>query len=98
MSDALEPEETFDNLYAYPNPVYPNYEGYITIKGIMDDTEVRILDAGGNLVAVLEGTGGIAVWDGKNVNGDRVASGVYTAMCNTKSGKGHGVVKILMLN
>lgn len=98
MSDALEPEETFDNLYAYPNPVYPNYEGYITIKGIMDNTEVRILDAGGNLVAILEGTGGIAVWDGKNVNGDRVASGVYTAMCNTKSGKGHGVVKILMLN
>ena len=98
MSDALEAEETFDNLYAYPNPVYPTYEGYITIKGLMSDSEVRILDAGGNLVAIIQGTGGSAVWDGTNVHGDRVASGIYTAVCNTKLGNGHGVAKILILN
>ncbi len=98
MSDAVAPMETFDNLYAYPNPVYPTYQGYITIRGMMEDSEVRIIDASGNLVKTLQGNGGSAVWDGTNVHGDRVASGIYTAVCNTKLGNGHGVAKILILN
>ena len=98
MSDATKPEETFDNLYVYPNPVYPTYKGYITIKGVMSNTLVRILDANGNLVKLIESTGGSAIWDGTNVNGDRVASGVYTAICNTTSGKNHSSTKILIMN
>ena len=98
MSDATEPEENFSNIYAYPNPVRPEYQGVITIRGLMDNTEIRIVDASGNLVQIIQGTGGSAVWDGKNTQGQRVASGVYTALCNTKSGKGHGTVKILIIN
>lgn len=98
MSDAIEPEENFNNLYAYPNPVHPTYRGHITIKGLMVDTQVRILDSAGNLVKILEGQGGAAVWDGNNARGQRVASGVYTAVCNTKSGENHNSVKILIMN
>lgn len=96
MSDATMPHESFDQLYAYPNPVRPSYEGYITITGMMSDTEVRILDAAGHLVKLLTATGGSAVWDGTNAHGHRVASGVYTALCNTPSG--HGTTKILIMN
>ena len=98
MSDATQSEDSFDNLYVYPNPVHPNYQGYITFKGMMDDTEVRIVDASGNLVKIIQSTGGSAVWDATNASGQRVASGVYTALCNTKSGKGHGAVKVLIMN
>ena len=98
QSDAAEPESDFNSLYAYPNPVHPNYKGYITIKGLMDNTEVRITDAEGNLVKTLQGNGGLAVWDGTNTVGRRVASGVYTAICNTQDGAGHGTVKILIMN
>lgn len=98
MSDAVNPEDNFDNLYAYPNPVHPNYHGYITIKGLMDNSEVRITDANGNLVKLLQGNGGEAVWDGTNTVGKRVASGIYTAICNTKDGSGHGTTKILIMN
>lgn len=98
MSDAVTPEDDFDNLYAYPNPVHPNYHGYITIKGLMDNSEVRITDANGNLVKLLQGNGGEAIWDGTNTVGKRVASGVYTAICNTKDGKAHGTTKILIMN
>lgn len=97
-SDATEPNSDFSEVYAYPNPVHPTYQGYITITGIMDATEVRILDSGGNLVRTLQGKGGTAVWDGKNAHGQRVASGVYTALCNTRTGKEHGVTKILIMN
>lgn len=98
MSDAVEPAETYDNLYAFPNPVRPDYYGYITIKGLMDNSDVRITDASGNLVKLLQGNGGEAVWDGTNLAGKRVASGVYTALCNTRDGNGHGAVKILIIN
>lgn len=98
MSDATKPEETFDNLYVYPNPVYPTYKGYITIRGVMSNTLVRILDANGNLVKLIESTGGSAIWDGTNAHGDRVASGVYTAICNTTSGENHSSTKILIMN
>lgn len=98
MSDAVEPADSFDELYAYPNPVRPNYYGYITIKGLMEDSEVRITDASGNLVKLIQGNGGEAVWDGTNTAGKRVASGVYTAVCNTTDGKGHGTAKILIMN
>ena len=64
----------------------------------MDNTEIRIVDPNGNLVKTIQGTGGSAVWDGTNTYSKRVASGVYTAICNTKSGKGHGTVKILIMN
>lgn len=98
MSDASEPEDSFDNLYVYPNPVYPTYKGYITIKGVMSNTIVRILDANGNLVKLLESTGGSAVWDGTNSQGTRVASGIYTIICNTSDGNRHGGIKVLIMN
>ena len=98
MSDAVEPEEDFSSLYAYPNPVYPNYKGSVVIKGLMADTEVRIVDSAGNLVRKLVGNGGEVVWDMTNAQGQRVASGVYTVLCNTQLGNGHGAVKILVMN
>jgi flagellar hook assembly protein FlgD len=98
MRDASKPEETFDNLYVYPNPVYPTYKGYITIKGVMSNTLVRILDANGNLVKLIESTGGSAIWDGTNAHGDRVASGTYTVICNTSDGQSNGITKVLIMN
>ena len=98
MSDAVEPEESYNNLYAYPNPVHPTYQGYITIKGLMADTNVRILDASGNLVKLLKGQGGEVVWDASNQQGQRVSSGVYTVICNTTDGQSYGSVKILIMN
>lgn len=98
MSDAVEPEKDFNDLYAYPNPILPTYKGYITIKGLMADTEVRIIDASGNLVKTIKGFGGEVVWDRTNQSGNRVASGVYTALCNTIDGQAHGSIKILIMN
>ena len=97
-SDASAPQDNFSNAYAYPNPVRPNYQGVITISGLMENTTVNIVDAGGNLICKTRSNGGIAVWDGKNQQGERASSGVYTALCNAGDGKNHTVVKILVIN
>ena len=94
-SDASEPQETMDNAYAFPNPVRPDYSGVISIAGLMDDTEVRIVDSGGNLVCKTRSHGGMAVWDGKDAYGRRATPGVYSALCNAVGG--HTVVKILVI-
>ena len=98
MSDAVAPAEDFNNLYVYPNPVYPNYKGHVVVKGLVANTQVRILDASGNLVQMIVGEGGEVIWDVTNMNGDRVASGVYTILCNTIDGKAYGHVKVMIMN
>ena len=98
MSDATIGHSDYSEIYAYPNPVYPTYRGYITFKGLMDKTELRIIDAGGNLVKTIHSEGGTATWDAKNTRGERVSSGVYTAICNTSDGQHSGTVKVMILH
>ena len=95
-SDAATPLEEY-NLIAYPNPVRPNYDGVVTIKGLTEGSVVNIIDQGGQLVCKTNANGGIAVWDLKNGDGRRVSSGIYTALCNDIDGK-HGLVKIMVMN
>ena len=97
QSDASMPSDSYSNAYAYPNPVRPDYEGVITITGLMDESAVHIIDNAGNLVCETHSYGGQAVWDGKTGDGRRVASGVYSALCNEPGG-GHAVVKILVMH
>lgn len=97
-SDATDPKEDMSNVYAYPNPVRPDYVGEIAITGLMDESWVNIVDAGGNIVCKTRSHGGTATWDGCNQNGKRVATGVYSALCNAGDGSGHTVVKILIMN
>ena len=94
-SDASEASEEMSGAYAYPNPVRPDYGGVISITGLMENTVVNIIDAGGNLVCKTKSHGGTAVWDGKLPDGRRATPGVYTAMCNANGG--HTVVKILVI-
>jgi len=95
MSDASEPKNDMKNAYAFPNPVRPEYGGLITITGLMDNTTVNIVDAGGNLVCKTRSNGGTAVWDGKLPDGRQATAGVYTALCNADGGR--AVVKILVI-
>ena len=95
MSDASEAQEDMSGAYAFPNPVRPDYGGYISITGLMENSEVNIVDAGGNLVCKTRSNGGTAIWDGRDAYGRRATAGVYTALCNAEGG--HAAVKILIV-
>ena len=94
-SDASEAKEDMSGAYAFPNPVRPDYGGMISITGLMDNSVVNIVDAGGNLVCKTRSHGGTAVWDGRLPDGRRATAGVYTALCNAEGG--HAAVKILVI-
>lgn len=97
-SDASASRDNYDAVYAYPNPVRPDYQGVITITGLMENSFVTIIDGGGNLVCKTRSNGGTAIWDGCLPNGARAATGVYTVLCNAAGSKAHAVTKILFVN
>lgn len=92
--------EDYKNVYAYPNPVTPDYTGYITIAGLKADSLVKIADASGNPVYETRSDGGMAVWNGCDSSGRRVRSGIYFVFAS-ETGEGAGeaaVTKIVVVN
>ncbi|MFK8057579.1 MAG: two-component regulator propeller domain-containing protein [Saprospiraceae bacterium] len=67
----------FSNVEVFPQPVRPDYDGPIAIRGLATNANVKITDAQGRLVYETDAVGGQAVWDGRDYNGGRPASGVY---------------------
>lgn len=100
ISDAtqINTEMTKDNVWAYPNPVTPDYTGLITIVGLTLNADVKILSANGTLIAEGRSNGGTFTWDGNDQNGRKVASGVYMVVTATKTGDKGTVCKIAIVN
>ena len=94
---ATEGFETYDEIYAFPNPVKSDYDGPVTIKGLIAGSVVKIADISGNIVYEARATGGQLVWDGKNLNGNRVATGVYVVFASTELGEQKSTTKIIFL-
>ncbi len=99
ISDATEAatEMTKDNVWAYPNPVTPDYTGLITIVGLTDNADIKILAPNGALVAQGRSNGGTFTWDGNDQYGNRVASGVYMVATATNDGNKGTVCKIAIV-
>lgn len=98
QSDALDADNTFNNVHAYPNPVRENFNGIITITGLVDNTQVKITDLNGNLVCQTISNGAIATWDGKDVHGRKVNTGIYLVICANEDGTQNTITKIMVIN
>lgn len=92
--------DDYSNVFAYPNPVRPDYTGWITVQGLMDNSLVKIADAQGNVVASGRSEGGMFVWDGCNSAGKRVRSGIYMVLASQSDGSDSSgaVTKIVVIN
>ena len=99
MSDATTPNEemTTNNVWAYPNPVTPDYTGLITITGLSYDADVKILSTNGALMTEGRSNGGTFTWDGCDSKGRRVASGIYMVVTATSNGEKGTVCKIAIV-
>lgn len=95
---SVEAMEEFTDVYAFPNPVKHDYEGPIAIKGLMNNSTLKITDINGALVYETKSEGGQAIWYGKNFKDERVSSGVYMVFCTSEDGLSKTVTKILVIN
>ena len=99
MSNATVTNEemTKDNVWAYPNPVKPDYNGPITITGLSYNADVKICTSNGVLVNEGRSTGGSYTWNGCDKDGKRVASGVYMVQTAKSDGSKGTVCKIAIV-
>ncbi|MCL1971470.1 MAG: T9SS type A sorting domain-containing protein [Endomicrobia bacterium] len=82
--------KAFEDVRYYPNPIQPskglNYSR-MQFSNIPAGTRIKIYTMLGQVVRDLEAdASGMAVWDGKNDAGEKVASGVYIVYMKDGSG------------
>ena len=90
--------QTNNEVTVYPNPVRPGFNGYVGIKGVVEDALVRIATVDGAFVTQLLAEGGQAVWDCTTIDGQRVQPGIYLVFVSTRRGEERYVAKILVMN
>lgn len=96
VGEATEGSKSYSDVYAYPNPVRPEYSR-VTITGLMENSTVKITDLSGNLIYQAQSLGGQLTWDCRNRSGKRVASGVYLVLSATEDSKESIVTKIAVI-
>lgn len=89
VAESMEGTSRMNSLTVYPNPYrYSENEAQrILIEGLKDDSTVHILSVDGRLVRRFETRGGRASWDGRDAEGRRLPTGIYTVVATHESGQ-----------
>jgi len=90
--------EINSNVLVFPNPVPPGYTGTVAIRGLAENSVVKITELDGRLVYQTRALGGQAVWDGKDYKGRRISSGVYLVLVNNDDKTQKAATKIVFIN
>ena len=85
-------------LFIYPNPVPPGYNGTIAIKGLSANSTVKITELNGRLVYQTRSLGGQAVWNGKDGKGRAIATGVYLVLVSDEQQQERAAGKIVFIS
>ncbi len=97
-STASEAKENFENVLVFPNPVLPNFNGTIAIRGLANNAFVKIVEMDGRLVYQTRALGGQVVWDGRDYKGRKISSGIYFVLLLDENGKEKVATKIIFIS
>lgn len=95
-STATTASQEFENVLVFPNPVPPQYNGQIVIRGLTENAIVKITELNGRLVHQTRSLGGQAVWNGLDYNGRKIASGIYLVLVRDDKGRENIATKIII--
>ena len=85
-----------NTIQIFPNPVSSNFNGTVAIRGLVDNAIVKITDLSGKLLYQTNALGGQALWNVRNVDGYKLASGIYLVFVRDLTGNEHAVGKIVI--
>ena len=95
---AVAPKAQFDKLFVYPNPYLVPNGSLLTVDGLVANSSLKVLTIDGRLVREIKTAGGrIGFWDGRDDNGNVVASGVYLLVGFTEDGSQTGTGKVAVI-
>ncbi|MCF8240473.1 MAG: hypothetical protein K9J16_03735 [Melioribacteraceae bacterium] len=104
-TSAIKAVDSFDELFVYPNPFYveTGNQKNLTIEGLIANSEIKILSIGGELIASTETNqvsspgGKIAFWNGRNLKGEIVPSGIYLIVAYDEEANNVTAAKVAVL-
>ncbi len=97
-TNAASPERDFGSLRTYPSPFIVHESAHITIDGLIQDSDIKIINLSGDLVAEFSSPGGrVAQWNGRDTNGNIVPTGIYILSAFDKEGNTVSSVKIAVV-
>lgn len=94
---ATAAEDDLSNVFVYPNPVRPGFEGEVKISGLIDNANIKITDIEGNLVHETTSEGGTVLWDTTAFGKYKVASGVYMIFIASEDATETKVKKVMIV-
>lgn len=94
---ATEGAETHSDVKVFPNPVRPEYDGFVSVSGLVTNNWIKITDISGNLVYQTRADGGQISWNGRDLKGQRVATGVYLVFSTSDFGEETAAAKIVFI-
>lgn len=89
--------EVNSKVLVFPNPVPPGYTGTIAIRGLAENSIVKITELNGRLVYQTNTLGGQAIWDGKDYKGRKISTGIYLVLVSTDDKTEKTVSKIIFI-
>ncbi len=96
---AIAPVEQVGEIKVYPNPVYMESDADVSIfmEGLVEATALRVVTLSGEVVARLQTRGGRARWDGRDMQGRMVPSGMYLVIAVGEGGEGTAYGKMAVI-
>jgi ligand-binding sensor domain-containing protein len=94
---ATEAAETNAKVLVFPNPVPPGFNGTIGIRGLPENSIVKITETNGRMVYQTRSLGGQATWNGRDYQGHAAASGVYLVLAADETKTEKVVAKIVII-
>ena len=94
---ATEGTEENKDVIVFPNPVPPGFSGTIGIRGLVNNAIVKITELNGRLVHQSIANGGQATWNGRDLKGRKVSSGVYLVIIRDETGSEKLVTRIVVI-
>jgi len=97
-TDAIQPLTEFDKIICSPNPYVLPSSVNLKIDGLVENSSVKIISLSGEVVREFDSPGGrIATWNGLDLKGKLVPSGIYIVVAFNKDGSKTGKGKVAIV-
>ncbi len=94
----IQSEQEFSTIKVSPNPVKLSQNSTVEIRGLVDDSIVKILSITGKIIHQFSAQGGgRAFWNLKDSNGNYVGSGVYIIAVHNSAGDKIKTAKVAVI-
>jgi flagellar hook assembly protein FlgD len=97
QTNAVKPIAEYD-MKVYPQPFDTKKNKLMTIEGLAENSDLRIVTVNGELVRKMKVNSRTTTWDGKNERGEATSPGVYLLYAVSSTNESTQVIKFAIVN